>query len=210
MHGSVLLTTIKLQLYRLVFVVDFISKKITMIKRIVTILMTTFVIFTCAARADIHRIVFNADVVASACHAVVDADGIGNSNLTFETYRKSKGNPIYPSTFTIRLYEPGSSIQGCSAFLAGQVATLQFGNGGQLDSAGVVTQGAGNRVRIDVRAKDTQADYRDRLTDSNNTVNYPINFASKGLFKFEAKPIIPDDIRSGEYSSALSFVVTYN
>lgn len=181
-----------------------------MVKLIVTMLVTAFVIFTSATRANIHRIVFNADVVASACHAVVDADGIGNNNLTFETYRKSIGNPVFPGTFTIRLYEPGSSIQGCSAFLAGQVATLQFGNAGQLDSAGVVTQGAGDGVRIDVRAKDTQADYRDRLTDSNNTVNYPISFASNGLFKFEAKPIIPDDVRSGEYSGALSFVVTYN
>ncbi|EOT4025993.1 fimbrial protein, partial [Escherichia coli] len=35
-----------------------------------------------------QRVVFNVDVVASACHVVVDADSIGNSGrLTFGTYR---------------------------------------------------------------------------------------------------------------------------
>ena len=39
-----------------------------------------------------QRVVFNVDVVASACHVVVDADSIGNSGrLTFGTYRKSTG-----------------------------------------------------------------------------------------------------------------------
>ncbi|MHA3510701.1 fimbrial protein [Yersinia enterocolitica] len=186
------------------------NKKRAMVKLIIIMLVTTFAIFANSTRANVHRIIFNADVVASACHAVVDADGIGNNLLTFETYRKSTGHSVSPGKFTIRLYEPGSSIQGCSAFLAGQVATLQFGNTGQLDSAGVITQGAGDGIRIDVRAIDTQADYRDRLTDSNNTINYPINFASNGQFNFEAKPIIPDNVRSGEYGGALSFVVTYN
>jgi len=181
-----------------------------MIKLIVTILVMTFYVFIGAAGANIHRVIFNADIVASACHAVVDGDGLGNNHITFGTYRKSSGIPVRPEMFSIRLFEAGSSIQGCSAFLAGQIATIQFGNTGQLDSLGVITRGAGDGVRIDVRAKDSQADYHHQLTDENNMINYPIDFASKGVFRFEAKPVIPDDVRSGEYSGALSFVVIYN
>ncbi|MBS9200363.1 fimbrial protein, partial [Escherichia coli] len=44
------------------------------------------------AQSAIQKTIFNADVVASACHVVVDADSPGNnSRLTFGTYRKSIG-----------------------------------------------------------------------------------------------------------------------
>ena len=76
------------------------------------------------------------DVVASACH-VVDADSTGNSGrLTFGTYRNVHGASVPPRDFTVRLYESGATVQGCSAFKAGQVATLDFGNPGQLDAGG--------------------------------------------------------------------------
>lgn len=75
------------------------------------------------------------DIVGSACHVVVDADGFGNSGrLIFGTYRKSTGAPVLPRDFVVRLYESGATVQGCSAFRAGQVATLDFGNPGQLDA----------------------------------------------------------------------------
>ena len=81
--------------------------------------------------------IFSMDVVASTCHVVVDADSTGNSGrLTFGTYRKSTGASVPPRDFTVRLYESGATVQGCSAFQAGQVATLDFGNPGQLDAGG--------------------------------------------------------------------------
>ena len=181
-----------------------------MFKLIFIVLLSTLSICLNIANANTHRVFFNADVVASACHAVVETDIAGNNLLTFTTFRKSNNEPVSPRKFTIRLYESGSSVQGCSAFLAGQIATLQFGNPGQLDSGGVVTKGAGDGIRIDVRAEDSQADYRNRLTAQNSAVNYPVAFASNGQFKFEAKPIFPADVRAGEYSGALSFVVIYN
>ncbi|EFA4233676.1 K88 fimbrial protein FaeC [Escherichia coli] len=162
------------------------------------------------SHAAVQKTVFSADVVASACHAVVDADSTGNSGrLTFGTYRKSTGAPVPPRDFTVRLYEPGATVQGCSAFLAGQVATLDFGNPGQLDAAGVVTRGAGDGIRVDVRAVDTQADYHGRLTQDNHSVKYPVDFAAKGQFRFRAQPVFPADVKAGEYSGALTFVVTY-
>ncbi|EBG1461678.1 type 1 fimbrial protein, partial [Salmonella enterica] len=155
------------------------------------------------------KTLFSADVVASACHVVVDADGAGSSHMTFGTYRKSSAAPVPPREFSVRLFESGATVQGCSAFRAGQVATLDFGNPGQLDAAGVVTRGAGDGIRIDVRAIDPQADFRERLTQANHVVNYPVDFAAKGQFRFRAQPVMPTNVKAGEYSGALTFVVAY-
>ncbi|EDV9508641.1 type 1 fimbrial protein [Salmonella enterica] len=171
------------------------------------VFLSFFVVFAAAAQ---QRTVFNANVVASACHVVVDADSTGNSGrLTFGTYRKSSGVSVPPRDFTVRLYESGATVQGCSAFQVGRVATLDFGNPGQLDAGGVVTRGAGDGIRVDVRAVDTQADYRGRLTQDNHSVNYPVDFAAKGQFRFRAQPVFPVNVKAGEYAGALTFVVTY-
>ncbi|WP_416371885.1 fimbrial protein [Escherichia coli] len=160
--------------------------------------------------AAVQKTVFSADVVASACHVVVDADSTGNGGrLTFGTYRKSTGASVPSRDFTVRLYESGATVQGCSAFQAGQVATLDFGNPGQLDAGGVVTRGAGDGIRVDVRAVDVQADYRGRLTEDSHSVNYPVEFAAKGQFRFRAQPVFPANVKAGEYTGALTFVVTY-
>lgn len=173
----------------------------------ICVFLSFFVVF--AATAE-QRTVFNANVVASACHVVVDADSTGNSGrLTFGTYRKSTGVAVPPRNFTVRMYESGATVQGCSAFQAGRVATLDFGNPGQLDAGGVITRGAGDDIRVDVRAVDTQADYRGRLTQDNHSVNYPVDFAAKGLFRFRAQPVFPVNVKTGEYTGALTFVVTY-
>ncbi|ENU0583487.1 fimbrial protein [Salmonella enterica] len=149
------------------------------------------------SHASVQKTLFSADVVASACHVVVDADGTGSSRLTFGTYRKSSAAPVPPRDFTVRLYETGATVQGCSAFLAGQIATLNFGNPGQLDGQGVVTRGAGDGIRIDVRAADTQADFRGRITQANHEVKYPVDFAAKGQFRFRAQPVFPADVKAG-------------
>ncbi|EIL6232711.1 fimbrial protein [Salmonella enterica] len=162
------------------------------------------------SHAAVQEIVFRADVVASACHVVVDADSTGNSGrLTFSTYRKSTSAPVPPRDFTVRLYESGATVQGCSAFLTGQVATLNFGNPGQLGTDGVVTRGAGDGIRVDVRAVDAQADYRGRLTQNNHLVNYPVDFAARGQFRFRTQPLFPVNVKAGRYTGALTFVVTY-
>ncbi|EFY7012981.1 fimbrial protein [Escherichia coli] len=162
-----------------------------------------------AFSSSVQRTIFSADVVASACHVVIDGNGTGQGQLTFDTFRKSSGLSVQPQEFTVRLYEKGATVQGCSAFQAGQIATLNFGNPGQLDAGGVVTRGAGDGIRVDVRAMDAQADYRERITQAKHTVNYPVNFAAKGQFRFRAQPLMPADVKAGEYTGALSFVVTY-
>ncbi|HIH1426587.1 TPA: fimbrial protein, partial [Salmonella enterica] len=61
----------------------------------------------------------------------------------------------------------------------------------------------------DVRAADTQADFRGRITQANHAVKYPVDFAARGQFRFHAQPVFPADVKAGEYSGALTFVVTY-
>lgn len=39
------------------------------------------------------------------------------------------------------------------------------------------TRGAGDGIRVDVRAVDAQADYQGRLTQDSHSVNYPVGFA---------------------------------
>ncbi|EAA6862892.1 fimbrial protein [Escherichia coli] len=167
--------------------------------------------FLCSSglQAKIQKTIFTADVVASACHVVVDVEGNKDSRLVFGTFRKSTRTPVPPRDFTVRLYETGATVQGCSAFLAGQVATLNFGNPGQLDAGGVVTRGAGDGIRVDVRAVDAQADYSGCLTQDHHLVSYPVEFAAKGQFRFRAQPVFPASVKAGEYSGALTFVVTY-
>lgn len=162
------------------------------------------------SHSAVHKTIFSADIVASACHVVIDADNSGNSGkLAFGTYRKSTGVSVPPRDFTVHLYESGATIQGCSAFKTGQVATLDFGNPGQLDAVGVVTHGAGDGIRVDVRAVDAEADYHGRLTLENHSVNYPVAFAARGQFRFRAQPVFPANVKAGEYTGALTFVVTY-
>ncbi|EMB3556322.1 fimbrial protein, partial [Escherichia coli] len=75
-----------------------------------TILIVSVFIFSAGAT---QKTIFSADVVASACHVVVDADSTGNSGrLTFGTYRKSTGASVPPRDFAVRLYESGATVQG--------------------------------------------------------------------------------------------------
>ncbi|GCU89497.1 hypothetical protein HmCmsJML044_01185 [Escherichia coli] len=112
---------------------------------------------------------------------VVDADSPGNSGrLKFGTYRKSTGGAVLPRDFTVRVYESGAMVKGYSAFKAGLVAALDFGNLGQLDAGGVVTRGAGDGIRVDIRVVDAEADYRGRLTEGYHSVNSPLDFAVRG------------------------------
>ncbi|RCO74513.1 fimbrial protein, partial [Escherichia coli] len=70
-----------------------------------SIIIAVFFLSLQNATAAIQRTVFTADIVASACHVVVDADSTGNSGrLTFGTYRKSTGGSVPPRDFTVRLY----------------------------------------------------------------------------------------------------------
>ncbi len=160
--------------------------------------------------AAMQKTIFSADVVASACHIMVNADNFDNSGrLTFGTYRKSMSMSVPSRDFSVQLYESGATVAGCSAFKVGSVVTLNFGNQGQLDEHGIVIHGDGDGIRMDVRALDSQSDYQGRLTINNHVVNYPSEFAMKGLFRFRVHPIFPPDVKAGPYHGALTFTVTY-
>ncbi|MFQ2048365.1 fimbrial protein [Aeromonas veronii] len=161
-------------------------------------------------RVMTQRTVLNATAVASVCRVVVDADGIGNHRLSFGVYNKALGGEVPAKDFTLWLYEEGATVPGCSAFTVAPLASVAFGDPGQLDDGGVVTRGAGERVRIDVRATDEQASYRGPLTAQYRQVQYPSGFAADGRLAFRAKPVNVAQANAGEYRGTLSFVVSYH
>lgn len=68
-----------------------------------------------------QRVVFNVDVVASACHVVVDADSIGNSGrLTFGTYRKSTGGGGRRVTSLCACMSPAPRFRGAQLLRPGR------------------------------------------------------------------------------------------
>ncbi|MDI2145868.1 fimbrial protein [Pseudomonas sp. ITA] len=157
-----------------------------------------------------QRVIVHAIAVASACRVVVEGDSVGSNRLSFGVYNKGAGNPPVARPLTFWLYEEGATIPGCSAFLVSPLASVHFGNPGQLDEAGVTTRGAGGHVRVDIRSTDSQADYRGAITAQNAQVNYPSTFAAQGRLAFTAKPVALEQASAGEYRGTLSFVVTYN
>lgn len=157
-----------------------------------------------------QRVVVHAVAVASACRVVVEGDSVGSNRLSFGVYNKGTGNAPVARPLTFWLYEEGATIPGCSAFLVSPLASVRFGNLGQLDAGGVITRGAGGHVRVDIRAADPQADYRGAITVQSAQVNYPSAFAAQGRLAFLAKPVALEQASAGEYRGTLSFVVTYN
>jgi hypothetical protein len=157
-----------------------------------------------------QRVVLHAVAVASACRVVVEGDSVGSNRLSFGVYNKGTGTAPVARPLTFWLYEEGATMAGCSAFLVAPLATVRFGNPGQLDEGGVMTRGAGGHVRVDIRAADAQADYRGAITAQSAQVNYPSTFAAQGRLAFLAKPVALEQASAGEYQGTLSFVVTYN
>lgn len=155
------------------------------------------------------RLIVNATVVLPTCNIVVQTDGANRNSLDFGVYDKSLRLEPTAKTFSLIVSEVGSSNPGCSAFMAAPKAVIAFGNPGQLDELGVVTKGAGDEIRIVVRAKDDEASYKQNINVNQNRVEYPSSFAAKGRFDFEVNTIYMNKALAGEYSGSLSFVVSY-
>ncbi|WP_336285919.1 fimbrial protein [Citrobacter arsenatis] len=156
------------------------------------------------------RVVMEGELVASACRVEVNGRAGGNQ-VTFPEYSRGLKNTIPPQEIQLRLFDDGATVQGCSAFRAGKLVRMTFGNAGQLDARGVVTSGAGDQVRIQVRALDAEASHRNIITSTGdeNQVTWPVGFAAQGLLRFEAVPAGLENAQAGQYSGQLSFVLTY-
>ncbi|OQS31665.1 fimbrial protein [Chromobacterium haemolyticum] len=151
----------------------------------------------------------DAHLVASTCHLVVDADGVGNSMLSLGVYNKGLGVVGGSRYFNIRAFEDGSTQSGCSAFMVAPTANIRFGGPGQLDEEGVITRGAGDQLRIEVRALDKEASYQGAVNSSNFDIDYPNDFAAKGMFRFQVDVKNLERASAGEYNGSLAFIVSY-
>lgn len=156
------------------------------------------------------RVIVEGELTAAACRVEINGRP-GEARITFPEYHKGLRNLIAPQEIQIRLFDDGATVQGCSAFRAGNLVRMNFGNPGQLDERGVVTTGAGDRVRIHVSALDEEASHRNIITDSGgrDQVTWPAAFAARGLLRFQAVPSGLEDAQAGEYTGQLSFVLTY-
>lgn len=152
-------------------------------------------------------------VVSSTCSVVVEHNASRAGIIDFGLFNKARDSGELTQTFTVSLYENGASSPGCSAFLAGSgPVSLKFGEGmpRQLDATGIVTQGAGGKVRISVTATDTnQVSNTNPITANNAELLYSQEFASQGVFGFQAKVKNLNYATVGSYSGSLSLVVTY-
>lgn len=154
-------------------------------------------------------LIVTATVVLPTCNVIVQTDSATGNSLDFGVYDKSLGLEPMGKMFSLVAFEVGSSNPGCSAFMAAPKAVIAFGNPGQLDELGVVTRGAGDEVRIIVRAKNDLASHKEHININHNRVEYPSSFAAKGRFDFEATPVYMNNAIAGEYSGSLSFIVSY-
>lgn len=126
-------------------------------------------------------------------------------------------------TFSLRLSETVGGETGCSAFEAyGRQypsAMLTFGDIGetQLDEQGVILRhddGTDARLRVRVTPLNVEGTFITTggpayITASNKQVVYPIEFATKGLFDFQASLSQWDGVKSGRFSGALTVTVVY-
>lgn len=152
-------------------------------------------------------------VVGSSCSVVVD-NGVSRSGvIDFGLYNTAMRSGPVDKPFQIKLYEKGSVDAGCSAFLAGSgLVTFSFGDkeAGQLDKQGVVTQGAGDGVRIAITSTDIGKVSSTQVVSSvMPKLTYPKDFASLGVFGFNARAVGLESASAGSYHGSLSLVVSY-
>ncbi|EEX66675.1 hypothetical protein [Vibrio metoecus] len=152
-------------------------------------------------------------VVGSSCSVVVD-NGVSRSGVVdFGLYNTAMRDGPVDKPFQIKLYEKGSTEPGCSAFLAGSgLVTFSFGDESaeQLDRQGVVTRGAGGGVRIAITSTDVGKVSSTQVVNSSMPkLTYSRDFASLGVFGFNARAIGLESASAGSYHGSLSLVISY-
>ncbi len=178
-------------------------------------LLSTLISVTAYAGSPLLKTTVSIDgvVVGAACSVVVD-NGVSRSGvIDFGLYNTAMRSGSADKPFQIKLYEQGSVEAGCSAFLAGSgLVTFSFGDkeAGQLDKRGVVTRGAGDGVRIAITSTDIGNVSSTQVVNSAmSELTYSRDFASQGVFGFNARAVGLESASAGLYHGSLSLVVSY-
>lgn len=169
-----------------------------------------------------------ATVVASSCVGeIITPTQTGRAEGQSGTVDFGVINPKARSApvrfFSLRLSEFAGGDTGCSAFEAyGRqypVATLTFGDVGQrqLDENGVILRyddGSDAQLRVQVSPQDAEGIFVQSgapgyITSTYTDVAYPIAFATKGLFGFQAALSQWAQVKSGRFSGSLTVTVAY-
>ena len=169
-----------------------------------------------------------ATIVASSCVGEIvtassrDRMTGGPSNVDFGVVNP-KSRSIPAQHFSLRLSESIGGASGCSAFEAyGRqypVATLSFGDIGhtQLDEYGVILRnddGSDAWLRVQVTPLNVEGFFvktgsKGYITSEYTDIAYPIAFATKGQFDFQAVLSRWEQVKPGRFSGALTVTVVY-
>lgn len=169
-----------------------------------------------------------ATIVASSCVGEILTAGAkgrtaGSSGIVDFGVINPKNRAMPARIFSLRLSETIGGEVGCSAFeVYGRqypFAVLTFGDLGntQLDEQGVILRhddGSDAHLRVRVSPLNVEGKFMSTggpgyITVSNAQVAYPIEFATKGLFDFQATLSQWDGVKSGRFNGSLTLTVVY-
>lgn len=183
---------------------------------------------TCVFASVTNTTTLTATIVASSCVGEIltlnsSGRAAGNAGtVDFGVINpKSRAAPV--RQFSLRLSEEVGGKTGCSAFEAyGRqypVATLSFGDASntQLDEAGVILRyddGSDTHMRVRVSPLNAEGTFPTSgatgyVTATHSQVTYPIHFAAKGMFDFQATLSQWQAAKSGAFSGVLTVTVVY-
>lgn len=165
-----------------------------------------------------------ATIVASSCQGVIATNGQRGTTgmIDFGVINpKLRAAPV--ENFSLILTEYDGGDIGCSAFevyaRTNVFATITFGDlsNHQLDERGVVTRyDDGNVSPLRVRVTPTNPEARFVTTDgpgfitqSHREVQYPVDFAARGQFDFQASLDGVDEAKAGKFTGTLTLTLIY-
>lgn len=165
-----------------------------------------------------------ATIVASSCQGAISTNGQRGASgmIDFGVINpKLRAAPV--ETFSLILTEYTGGEVGCSAFDAYAqtyaFATLTFGDlsNQQLDSQGVVTRyedGSASPIRVRVSPTNSEARFTREsgpgfVTQGDNILLYPVDFAARGQFDFQASLVNVEEAKAGKFTGTLTLTLVY-
>ncbi|WP_272662698.1 hypothetical protein [Providencia sp. PROV111] len=165
-----------------------------------------------------------ATIVASSCQGVIATNGQrGTTGMIDFGVINPKMRAVPVENFSLILTEYDGGDIGCSAFevyaRTNAFATITFGDlsNHQLDARGVVTRyddGSVSPLRVRVTPVDPEARFMTTdgpgfITQSHRDVQYPVDFATRGKFDFQASLDGVDEAKAGKFSGTLTLTLIY-
>ncbi|GAL14522.1 hypothetical protein JCM19233_5534 [Vibrio astriarenae] len=160
-----------------------------------------------------NRVVFTGMLKVPTCSYDILAEGISSNNIDFGNIHADYLDKS-PRYFSIVITENDSDKLGCSSLeMISDVVTVSFGdnNNDQIDLNGVITHGAGDGIRVRIKAIDSFASNNDYINSENKTIHYSSEDLSGGLARYSAELLYSSGRPApGSFSGTVSVVIAYD